>query len=162
VSHATPAGRKPIRSVFDMCDSIEHEFEGSRSMTTRIQQSSGSAHALLKQARLELHAAAEACDAGERFRLAHLSALRTAAAAVALRGRSPAARGRLVSVWVRLQKAAPEYAEWATYFAAGARTRAAVEAGAALSLPPHVADDQLRSAGEFLALVEASLGMLAA
>jgi hypothetical protein len=67
-----------------------------------------------------------------------------------------------VSVWVLLEKVAPEHAEWAAYFAAGAPIRAAVEAGATSVLSPRTADDQLRAAGEFLAVVENSLGMLAA
>jgi HEPN superfamily protein len=57
---------------------------------------------------------------------------------------------------------APEHAEWAAYFAAGASVRAAVEAGAVSAVSARAADDQLRSATEFLALVEDSLGLLAA
>jgi hypothetical protein len=48
------------------------------------------------------------------------------------------------------------------YFAAGAPLRAAVEAGALSAVSPRVADDQVRAAREFLALVEDSLGLLAA
>ena len=74
--------------------------------------------------------AAATADPGERFRLAHLSALRTAAAVSAQRGRPASARRRLMSVWVLLERVAPEHADWAAYFAAGAPIRAAVEAGA--------------------------------
>jgi hypothetical protein len=67
-----------------------------------------------------------------------------------------------MNVWVLLERVAPEYADWATYFAAGASVRAAVEAGAMSAVSSRAADDQVRSATEFLALVEDSLGLLAA
>lgn len=121
-----------------------------------------SAFGLLLQARSVLAEAARAGDPGERFRLAHLSALRTAAAVSAQRGRPASARRRLMNVWVLLERVAPEYAEWAAYFAAGASVRAAIEAGAVSAVSVRSADDQLRAAGEFLALVEDSLGLLAA
>jgi hypothetical protein len=125
-------------------------------------ESRGSPLALLIQARGVLGEAARADEPGERFRLAHLAALRTAAALAAQRGRPAAARRRLMSVWVLLERVAPEYREWADYFAAGAAARAAVEAGAISAVSARAADDQVRAAGEFLALVEGSLGMLAA
>ncbi|MDQ2796157.1 MAG: SAV_6107 family HEPN domain-containing protein [Actinomycetota bacterium] len=124
--------------------------------------SRGSALGLLLQARAVLLDAAATPDASDRFRLAHLSALRTAAAVAAGRGRPAGTRRRLMSVWVLLERVAPEYAEWAGYFAAGAAARAAVEAGAVSAVSARSADDQLRSATEFLALVEGSLGLLAA
>ncbi|HEY7009646.1 MAG TPA: SAV_6107 family HEPN domain-containing protein [Jatrophihabitantaceae bacterium] len=117
---------------------------------------------LLGQARRVLAEAREALDVGERFRLAHLAALRVGAAVLAERGRPASARRRLVSVWVLLEKVAPEYADWARYFAAGAPARAAVEAGALHAVSAREADDQLRAAGEFLRLVEASPAMWAA
>jgi hypothetical protein len=67
-----------------------------------------------------------------------------------------------MNVWVLLERVAPEHAEWAAYFAAGAPLRAAVEAGAVSAVSARTADDQLRAATEFLALVEDSLGLLAA
>lgn len=118
--------------------------------------------ALLSAARGALAQAAAADDPGERFRLAHLSALRTAAALCAHRGRPASLRRKLVSVWVLLERIAPEHADWATYFAAGAQLRAAVEAGAYSAVSPRVADDQLRAAGQFLVIVEDSVGLLAA
>jgi hypothetical protein len=130
--------------------------------TTTASPARGSAFALLTQARSVLTEAAEAPEPGERFRLAHLSALRTAAAVSAQRGRPASARRRLMNVWVLLERVAPEHAEWAAYFAAGAPIRAAVEAGAMSAVSTRTADDQLRSAAEFLALVEDSLGLLAA
>jgi SAV_6107-like HEPN len=131
-------------------------------MKTAAPPTRGSVADLLRQARIVLDQAAAAAEPGERFRLAHLSALRSAAAVLALRGRPAGSRRRLVSVWVLLEKVAPEHAGWAAYFAAGASVRAAVEAGAASAASPRAADDQLRAATEFLALVAGSVGMLAA
>jgi HEPN superfamily protein len=124
--------------------------------------STASALTLLAHARQVLAQAAAASSPGERFRLAHLSALRTAAAVSAQRGRPASARRRLMNVWVLLERVAPEHAGWATYFAAGAQVRAAIEAGAVSAVTARTADDQLRAAGEFLDLVESSLGLLAA
>jgi hypothetical protein len=67
-----------------------------------------------------------------------------------------------MSVWVLLERIAPEHADWAAYFAAGAAMRAAIEAGAVSAVSARAADDQLRAATEFLALVENSIGLLAA
>ena len=131
-------------------------------MVTTLAPSRGSALGLLEQARAVLADARRTDDLGERFRLAHLSALRTAAAVGAQRGRPASARKRLMNVWVLLERVAPEYAEWAAYFAAGAPVRAAVEAGARSAVTPRSADDQVRAATDFLALVEGSLGLLAA
>jgi SAV_6107-like HEPN len=131
-------------------------------MTATTYAPRGTALGLLTQARAVLADAAESDDPGERFRLAHLSALRTAAAVLAQRGRPASARRRLMNVWVLLEKVAAEHADWAVYFAAGARVRAAIEAGAVSAVTQRAADDQLRAAGEFLSVVEGSLGMLAA
>lgn len=122
----------------------------------------GSALALIAQARLVLAEATMAWDPGERFRLAHLAALRAAAAVLADRGRPAGARRRLMSVWVLLDAIAPELRDWSRYFAAGAPVRAAVEAGARAAVSRRAADDQVRSAEEFLRAIERSLGMLAA
>lgn len=122
----------------------------------------GSAYTLLGRAHAVLAQAAVAESADERFSLAHLAALRTVAALIADRGRPAAATKRLVSAWVLSDTVAPEYSEWAAYFAAGAATRAAIEAGALAVVSERDADDQLRAAQDFLTLVEASFGMLAA
>ena len=122
----------------------------------------GSAPALLEQARLVLADAARAETPGERFSLAHLAALRTAAAVFASRGRPAGTRRRLVSAWVLLNAVAPELADWAQLFAASAPIRAAVDAGALSAVTSRTADDQLRAAQQFLAVAERSAGMLAA
>ena len=69
---------------------------------------------------------------------------------LAERGRPASARRRLISVWVLIDTVAPEFADWARYFAAGAPVRAAIEAGALHAVSAREADDQLRAAGEFL------------
>ncbi len=121
-----------------------------------------SAGSLLVSARRLLAEAAAGGDAGERFRLAHLAALRIAAAVLAERGRPPRARRRLISVWVLLDAVAPEFAEQAAFFAAGARVRAAIEAGALDAVTTRQADEQLHAGEQFLRTVEHRLGMLAA
>ena len=62
------------------------------STSAAVGRSPGAAHSLLVHARQVLAEAEAAGDAGERFRLAHLSALRTAAAVSAQRGRPASAR----------------------------------------------------------------------
>jgi hypothetical protein len=117
---------------------------------------------LLARARATLDDANRCPELGERFRLAHLSALRTAAVILAERGRPAASRRKLISVWVLIDTVAPEFADWGRYFAAGATVRAAVEAGAQHAVTARMADDQIRAAADFLGLVEQSLGLLAA
>lgn len=116
---------------------------------------------LLERARRLLAEAQAAPLADERFQLAHLAALRTGAAVLAERARPASARRRLMSVWVLLERVAPEYADWAAYFAAAAPMRAAIEAGAVGVATARAADDQCRAAGEFMCLVESHIGPLA-
>jgi hypothetical protein len=61
---------------------------------------------------------------------------------------------------VLLDHVAPELREWASYFAAAATARAAIEAGALHAVTARQADDQLRAAEQFLAVVEQSVGQL--
>src|SRR5687768_3021887 len=68
----------------------------------------------------------------ERYATAHLAALRAAAAVLACRARPSSGAGRRsrpTSAWVLLSEVTPELTEWAAFFAAGARKRAAAEAG---------------------------------
>jgi hypothetical protein len=118
-----------------------------------------SAYALLGRARSVLDQAAAAESAAERFCLAHLAALRAVAALIAERGRPAAAGKRLISAWVLADVVAPEYREWSAYFAAGAATRAAVEAGASTVVSDRDADDQIRAAQQFVHLVESGFRM---
>ena len=93
---------------------------------------------------------------GERYALAHLAALRAAAAVLSCRAQGPQ-RTRPTSAWVLLARVAPELAEWAQFFAAGAEKRAAAEAGLRGVVTPREADDLLRDAECFLQLVETTL-----
>ena len=116
---------------------------------------------LATQAHDGLAQAIAADEPDERFRLAHLAALRTAAALFADRAR-PAVRRRPTNAWVLLIEVAPELADWAAYFSAGATKRAAIEAGALRVVSQREADDLLRSVTEFLAMVELSFGVFVA
>ncbi|TJZ50961.1 hypothetical protein FCH28_20865 [Streptomyces piniterrae] len=96
----------------------------------------------------------------ERFATAHLAALRTAAAVLAVRGRPESTmrrRQRIRSAWEVLPEVAPELAEWSALFAAGAPRRAKAEAGIAGAASHRDADDLLRDADMFLRLVERML-----
>jgi hypothetical protein len=53
---------------------------------------------------------------------------------------------------------APELAEWATFFAAGASKRAAAAAGLSHAVTEREADDLLRDAQRFFSVVEVTLG----
>ncbi|MFT4224855.1 SAV_6107 family HEPN domain-containing protein [Micropruina sp.] len=85
----------------------------------------------------------------DRFLLAHLAALRVAAVVLACRtvGR---ASTRPQNVWQVLARTAPEYAEWAGFFAALAPKCEAVRAGAVAVISVREADDLLRDVGIFL------------
>jgi hypothetical protein len=119
--------------------------------------------ALLDQARRGLHEAATLGPAPERYAAAHLSALRAAAAVLAARAHPADQRlrpRRPTSAWVLLTAVAPELGEWAAFFAAGAATRAAAEAGIASAVTARQADDLVRDVETFVALVETTLGLL--
>ena len=116
---------------------------------------------LLATSRAALREAQRAESAPERYATAHLAALRAAAAVLAARARPSDARARRpTSAWVLLSGVAPELGEWAAYFAAGADKRAAALAGMRSAVTPREADDLLRDAMTFLALVETTIGLL--
>ncbi len=96
-----------------------------------------------------------------RFASAHVAALRAAAAVLAARAKpSPAKRRRVQrNAWVLLAEVAPEFGEWAAFFAANASKRAAAEAGITRAVTEREADDLLRDATTFVELVEHSLGL---
>lgn len=115
---------------------------------------------LLTQAHLGLEEAALLETPHERYATAHLAALRTAAAVLAVRARpeeGPRRRRRIRSAWEVLPELAPELAEWSALFAAGAARRARAEAGIAGAATAREADDLVRAAGMFLRLVERML-----
>jgi hypothetical protein len=107
---------------------------------------------LLGAARDELRAAQAEGDPAERFRSAHLGALRAAAAVLALRARARRS-SRPTDAWTLLASVTPEYGEWAAFFAAHSATRSAVEAGVRGRVSQRDADDMVRQADMFLALV---------
>ena len=115
--------------------------------------------ALLAAARAGLVEAATSQRTVERYALAHLSALRCAAAVLAARARPGGARRGPTNAWTLLAVVAPELGEWAAFFAAGAVKRAAAEAGQPRVVSDREADDILRDAQIFLALVETTLGV---
>lgn len=122
------------------------------------------AGALLALARRGLVEACVAATPGERYAAAHLAALRVAAAVLACRARpltggSSVRRRRPTSAWVLLAVVAPELQEWAEFFAAGARKRAAAEAGLPSAVTAREADDLVRDAEAFLVMVEGTLGV---
>jgi hypothetical protein len=93
----------------------------------------------------------------ERYAVAHLAALRASAAVLAVRGRpeeGPRRRGRIRSAWEVLPEVAPELAEWAVYYAAGASKRAAAEAGIASAATMREADDLIRNTALFVRTVQ--------
>jgi len=119
---------------------------------------------LLAAARRGLYESAVASRPVERYASAHLAALRCAAAVLAARARpeAPSTRRSRPSrnAWVLLTQVAPELAEWAAFFAAGASKRAAAEAGLDGSVTAREADDLVRDAEIFLALVETTIGLV--
>ncbi|BCB88016.1 SAV_6107 family HEPN domain-containing protein [Phytohabitans suffuscus] len=115
---------------------------------------------LLVLARRGLEEAAQTRPDGLRYAAAHLAALRAAAAMLAARAQpAPTRRNRVTSVWTLLLMVAPELREWATYFAAGASKRAAAQAGIPRVVSSREADDLLRAAEQFVAVIEVALGL---
>jgi hypothetical protein len=115
---------------------------------------------MLQSARRGLVEAADESAPGARYVMAHLAALRAAAAVVAARGEPGKPRRRKPhSVWELLPQVEPALTEWAAYFAAGAGKRAAAEAGLPRAASAREADDLLRDAETFLSLAETALGI---
>ncbi len=112
-----------------------------------------SALSLLAQAERGLENAELEPAAAERFAQAYLSALRGAAALLAMRGRPHRARSRPMSAWTLLASVAPELREWAAFFASCSATRAAVQAGITRAVTERSADDLVRQVAQFLDLV---------
>jgi hypothetical protein len=116
---------------------------------------------LLAIARQGLGEAARTRPDGLRYAAAHLAALRAAAAVLAARARpaAPTRRNRVTSTWSLLVLVAPEFGDWASYFALGAAKRAAAEAGIPRVVTAREADDLLTAAETFVSLVQAALGL---
>lgn len=92
----------------------------------------------------------------DRFLAAHAAALRVAALVLALRTHPALAqrRSRPRNAWRLVAEVAPEFAEWAAFFAATEAKRDAVRAGATSIVSAREADDLVRDAQTFLTLVE--------
>jgi hypothetical protein len=117
-------------------------------------------HSYLARSVESLSEAVYAADVPTRYACAHVAALRAAAALLAARARpTPSRRRPQKNAWVLLAEVAPELAEWATFFAAGAAKRAAAEAGSTRAVTEREADDLVRDADRFLTLVEQALGL---
>ncbi|MEU4624401.1 SAV_6107 family HEPN domain-containing protein [Actinoplanes sp. NPDC023801] len=116
---------------------------------------------LLSIARQGLTEAANTAPDGLRYATAHLAALRAAAALLAARARPSASgrRAKATSAWSLLVLVAPEFSDWAGYFALGASKRAAAEAGIPHVVTAREADDLLRAAEQFVTVAESSLGL---
>jgi len=110
---------------------------------------------LLADAARGLGRAIRATEAADRYAAAHLAALRAAAAVLAARARP--VRGRRGSAWELMAKVAPEFSEWAAFFAAGSAKRQAAEAGIHRLVSAREADDMVRQVAAFLDLVDSAL-----
>lgn len=117
-------------------------------------------HSYLDRAAESLREAIASTDVPQRYALAHVAALRAAAALLAARAHpAPPRRRRQKNAWVLLAEVTPELEEWAAFFAAGAPKRAAAEAGSRHAVTAREADDLVRDADRFLAVVETALGL---
>lgn len=110
---------------------------------------------LLADASRGLGRAIRAVEPADRYAAAHLAALRAAAAVLAARAKP--VRGRRGSAWELISKVAPEFAEWAAFFAAGSAKRQAAEAGLHRLVSGREADDMVRQVAAFLDLVDEAL-----
>jgi hypothetical protein len=117
-------------------------------------------HSYLERSAESLREAIMCTDVPQRYALAHVAALRATAALLAARAQPlPVARRRQKNAWVLLAELAPEFQEWALFFSSGAQKRSAAEAGSRRAVTDREADDLVRDADRFLALVETSLGL---
>jgi hypothetical protein len=117
-------------------------------------------HSYRERSAESLREAITCTDIPQRYALAHVAALRATAALLAARARPmPVQKRRQKNAWVLLTEVAPEFTEWANFFAGGATKRAAAEAGSRRAVTEREADDLVRDADRFLALVETSLGL---
>ena len=164
---ATVLAHSPHLRTTDVASQDPVTSIGTRSASVST-TSARTASAPAGQAATDLVASAErtiveasvVATAAERYALAHLAALRAAAAVLAARGRPKSKRGRQVaSAWAILPVIAPELAEWAAFFAAGARKRQSAEAGIAC-VSHREADDLVRESARFLERVCDVIGVI--
>ncbi len=114
---------------------------------------------LIVLARRGLAEARETESPAQRYAVAHLAALRAAAAVIAARALpAPARRRQITSVWVLLAKVAPEMSAWSSLFSSGAAKRSAAEAGIA-RVTAQEADTLLLQAVHFTDEVQEALDL---
>lgn len=116
-------------------------------------------HSYVERSAESLREAITAGDAASRYAFAHVAALRAAAALIAARATPQPKARRQKNAWVLLAEVAPELAEWAAFFSSGAAKRAAAEAGSLRAVSEREADDLVREADRFLAVIEQALGL---
>lgn len=128
---------------------------------SRPHQLPAATHSYLARSAESLQEAITTSDVPMRYACAHVAALRAAAALLAARAHEApdGRRRRQQNAWVLLAKVAPELSEWAAFFASGAAKRAAAEAGSRRAVTQREADDLVRDADRFLAVVESNLGL---
>ena len=118
---------------------------------------------LVAQSDVHLADAFIAATPADRFRNAHLAALRSAAAVLAAQPAHPGTGGRRRrgprNVWTDLPDAAPDLGEWATYFAGTASKREAVEAGLSSAVGAEEAHDLLEHVESFRGIIGHRLGL---
>jgi hypothetical protein len=138
------------------------EFGGVTMMKTVTPSATGSAgvvgRSALAQARALWRDAVAQPLPADRFRIAHLSALRATAALLAVRS-EPGRRlaHRPTSAWVLVLKIAPEFADWAAYFEAGVAKRAAADAGVLAAVSEAEGSEMLEAVRTYLFLVDAAM-----
>jgi hypothetical protein len=106
----------------------------------------------LRRAEQALLAAELSATPADRYLAAYLAAMRTAVTVLAVRARPRHSSGP-ADVWQVLTHLAPEFGEWAAFFAAGRQKRLLVQAGATALVSEREADDLLRDAQDFHNLV---------
>lgn len=109
---------------------------------------------LLQSAWQCMRYAERVADVNLRFSLAHRSALRAAAAVLAVGARvvpagTAPAMSRPQNVWLLMQAVAPELAEWADYYSSATPMKQAAESGAPV-ITSRMADDAVREAVQFI------------
>ncbi len=112
---------------------------------------------LLDRAQETLLEACRTTVAASRYLQAQLAALRAAAAMVAARS-LPDSQAGPRSLWDLLPVVAPELTEWAEFFAVPTGQRTGIERGQ-VRVSARAADDLLRQAETFVALVARALGL---
>ena len=115
------------------------------------------AETVLGQARALLADAHGEREPGDRYRIAHLAALRGTAALLSVLTGGATVRRRPTSAWVLLERALPEFASWAAFFASGQGRRAAADAGVRGAVTLDEADELVDATTRFLYLVEAGV-----